>query len=90
MITERVRKLLILLETIEKTVSNIYASLAVNQIFGAEARRFWATMMGAELLHASLFKEIREQAQKNVALQLDLRFKEEGLLKSYRMFKKVE
>ena len=82
--------LLILLENIEKAISNIYGSLAVNQSFGDEVRKFWATMMEAELEHAALFRNIREKAKNNQDVQIQLNFKMDTLKKSYQMIQRVQ
>ena len=90
MLSTENENLLILLENIEKTISNIYGSLAVNQAFGDEVRRFWATMMEAELEHAALFRNIREKAKHNEEIQIQLDFKMDTLQKSYQMIKRVQ
>jgi len=90
MISKEVEKLLILLEKIEKTMANIYGSLAVNQSFGDAMKRFWATMVEAELEHAALFRNIRKKAKHDEAIQIDLNFNMDHLIKSYQKVKKVQ
>lgn len=90
MISIEIEKILILLEKIEKTMSDIYGSLAVNQSFGDKVSMFWATMMEAELKHAALFKNIREKAKHNEDVQIELNFNVDHLIKSYRKIKKAQ
>jgi len=90
MISKEIEKLLILLEKIEKTLSNIYGSFAVNQSFGDEVRRFWATMMEAELDHAALFRNIREKAKHNENVHIQLNFKMDFLRKSYQRIQRLQ
>jgi len=90
MISKEVEKKLILLEKIEKTISDIYGGLAVNQSFTDELKRFWATMMEAELQHAALFRNIREKAKYKKSIQIELNFKIDDLLKSIKMAKRAQ
>ncbi|MFC1868227.1 hypothetical protein ACFL0H_08860 [Thermodesulfobacteriota bacterium] len=90
MLSKEVERILILLEKIERTMSNIYGSLAVNQSFTDEVRRFWATMMEAELEHAALFRNIKNQAKLNEAIEFELNFNIDYLLKTYQKIQKVE
>ena len=90
MLSKETENLLILLESIEKAMSNIYGSLAINQTFGDEVRRFWATMMEAELEHGALFRNIREKAKHNEDVQVQPNFKMDILRKSYQMIKRVQ
>ena len=90
MLSKENENLLILLENIEKSISNIYGSLAVNQTFGGEVRRFWATMMEAELEHAALFRNIREKAKNNEDVQIQINLKMDTLRKSYQMIQRVQ
>ena len=90
MLSKENENLLFLLENIEKAISNIYGSFAVNQAFGDEVRRFWATMMEAELEHAALFRNIREKAKNNEDVQIQLNFKTDILRKSYQMIRRLQ
>ena len=90
MLSKSVEKRLILIEKIEKTMSDIYGSLAVNQAFTDEARRFWTTMMGAELEHAALFRNIRDKARHNKTVQIEINFDIDQLLKSYKIMQKAQ
>ena len=90
MISEEIEKLLILLEKIEKTMSEIYGSFALSESFGEEVRRFWATMMEAELEHAALFRNIREKAKHNDAVQIQLNFEMDILRKSYQRIQRLQ
>ena len=90
MLSKETENLLILLENIEKAISNIYGSFAINQVFGDEVRRFWATMMEAELEHAALFRNIREKAKQMEDVQVQTNFKIDTLQKSYQMIKRVQ
>jgi hypothetical protein len=90
MISQEVEKTLILLERIERTISNIYGSLAVNDSFNDRAQRFWATMLAAELEHAALFRNIREEGKHDEATQIELSFDVEQLGRSYKKIKKIE
>ncbi|MFC1820528.1 hypothetical protein ACFLZG_05535 [Thermodesulfobacteriota bacterium] len=90
MISKEAEKLLILVEKIEKTMSEIYGSLAINQSFGDEVRRFWTTMMDSELEHVALFRNIRKKAQQDKAVQIELNFNANHLMKSYQKIKKVQ
>ena len=90
MLSKETEKLLILLEKTEQTMSEIYGSLAVNQSFGDDARRFWATMMDAELEHAALFRNIRKNARHNEDVQIESNINVDRLIKSYKKIKKVQ
>ena len=90
MISKDTENLLIILETIEKTISNIYGSFAVNDTFTEDTRRFWATMIEAELEHAALFRNIREKAKHEEGIQLDLNFQLDQLRDSYKKIKVIE
>jgi hypothetical protein len=90
MISEEIEELLILLEEIEKSISNIYGTFAVNESFTDEAKSFWAMMMQAELEHAALFRNIREEAKNKEDVQIELNFDTDHLQKSYQEIKNTQ
>ena len=90
MLSKENENLLILLENIEKAISNIYGSFAINQAFGDEVSRFWATMMEAELEHAALFRNIKEKAKQKEDVQVQPSFNMDNLRKAYQRIKRVQ
>ena len=90
MISEEIEELLILLEKIEKTISKIYGTFAIDESFTDEARSFWTMMMEAEIEHAALFKNIREEAKRKEDVQIELNFDMDYLLRSYEEIKNIQ
>ncbi|MBW1800857.1 MAG: hypothetical protein JRJ85_09010 [Deltaproteobacteria bacterium] len=62
----------------------------MNDTFSEDTRRFWATMMEAELEHAALFRNIREKAKQDEDTQIDLNIQLDQLRDSYKKIKVIE
>ena len=90
MISKEVEELLILLEEIEKAISNIYGTFSINESFIDEVRSFWAMMMEAELEHAALFRNIREEAKRKEGIQIELDFNVDYLQKTYKKIENIQ
>jgi hypothetical protein len=90
MITKETDSLLVLMEKIERAISNIYGSFAVRDAFTDEARRFWASMIEAELEHAALFRNIREKASQDASVEVEIDINRERLQASYHKIKSIE
>jgi rubrerythrin len=90
MISKAADSLLVLLTNIEKALAGIYGSFAVSYGFTDEVRRFWATMMEAELEHAALFRNIRAKAKNDDTIQVEFNFTKEQLITSYKQIKRLE
>ena len=90
MILKNIENTLQILEKIERAIANLYGSFAVSDFFSDEVKRFWATMMAAELAHAELFKDIRERYKHDKTIHINLNFNTNHLIKSYQTIKNAQ